>query len=173
MRHLLLTVFLCVAAGLPAGAQARAPRPFDVSTMDGALAALYAGISGNAGEARDWERWKTLFVPGARLIPVTRSGGAVATTVMSPDEFIARVTPAVEKEGFFEREIARTVETFGAATHVFSTYESRRAMSDPKPFARGINSIQMLNDGQRWWIVTVYWDAESTENPLPGKYLPR
>jgi hypothetical protein len=31
--------------------------------------------------------------------------------------------------------------------------------------------ILPLNDGKRWWIVTVFWEAESPDNPLPKKYL--
>jgi len=77
----------------------------------------------------------------------------------------------LEKNGFFEREISRKTESFGTITHAFSTYESRRTKEDAKPFARGINSIQLVNDGTRWWIVTVFWDSERPNNPLPEKYL--
>ena len=75
--------------------------------------------------------------------------------------------------GFFEREIAQTSDTFGGVTHRFSTYDSKRTAQDAQPFARGINSIQLLNDGRRWWVVTIYWDSERPGNPIPQKYLPR
>jgi hypothetical protein len=77
------------------------------------------------------------------------------------------------EQGFFEREIFNVSETFGGVTHRFSTYESRSRAEDPKPFARGINSVQLLNDGRRWWVVTVLWDVERPNNPIPAKYLPR
>ena len=77
----------------------------------------------------------------------------------------------MEKEGFFESELARRVETYGHIAHVFSTYESRHSPKDPKPFMRGINSFQLLNDGKRWWVVTIYWEGETPENPLPKEYL--
>jgi hypothetical protein len=77
----------------------------------------------------------------------------------------------LEKEGFFERESARKTEAFGQIAHVFSTYESRHAAEDAKPFQRGINSIQLMNDGKRWWIVTIFWQGEDEKNPLPEKYL--
>ena len=54
---------------------------------------------------------------------------------------------------------------------MFSTYESRRTSADPAPFARGINSIQLWFDGRRWWIVTVYWESERPNNPIPPAYL--
>lgn len=37
--------------------------------------------------------------------------------------------------------------------------------------SRGINSIQLMNDGKRWWIVTIFWQGEDEKNPLPEKYL--
>jgi hypothetical protein len=29
----------------------------------------------------------------------------------------------------------------------------------------------LLNDGSRWWIVTIYWEAEDAAHQLPEKYL--
>jgi hypothetical protein len=63
------------------------------------------------------------------------------------------------------------MESWANIEQIFSTYESRHAAADPKPFARGINSFQLFNDGKRWWIVTIYWQEESTNTPLPKKYL--
>ena len=88
---------------------------------------------------------------------------------------VANVFNASElvENGFFEKEINRVTNTFGNITQVFSTYESFRSESDEKPFMRGINSIQLLNDGDRWWIINIYWTQESKENPIPDEYLPK
>src|SRR5215467_9551691 len=145
--------------------------PKDVATEDAILAALYDVISGPACQKRDWNRFKSLFVPGARLIPTGRPNGTVTARVMTPDEYATNAQRTLEENGFFEHEISRTGETFGAVTHAFSTYESRRTASDAKPFARGINSIQLLNDGTRWWVVTVYWQSENPTTPIPEQYL--
>jgi hypothetical protein len=77
-----------------------------------------------------------------------------------------------EAAGFFEREIARRTDCFGNVCQIFSTYESRHAASDPKPFERGVNSIQLVRDGKRWWIASVAWEAERPDNPIPPEYLP-
>jgi hypothetical protein len=90
---------------------------------------------------------------------------------MSVDEYITGSSKFLEDNGFFEREIARRTERYANIAHIFSTYESRHKADDPKPFARGINSIQLTNDGKRWWIVTVFWQGEGPDNPLPEKYL--
>ncbi len=148
------------------------PRPSDVSSMDSILVALYDVISGPAGQQRDWDRMRALFVPGAKLIPaVYRPDSVPSLRLWTVEEYITRVGPRLEEGGFFEREIARQVERYGGVVHVFSTYESRRKADDPKPFVRGINSIQLWHDGQRWWIVNIYWEGERPSNPIPAKYL--
>ena len=146
--------------------------PADVQSVDAILAALYDVISGPAGQPRDWNRFRSLFVPDARLIPVRRdkTGNGADVTPYTPEQYQERATPLLA-QGFFERGIHNTTESFGGIVHVFSTYESRHT-TDGKPFQRGINSIQLLKDGNRYWVVTILWDGESPTNPIPAKYLP-
>ena len=164
-------VVISIAAGQEAP-KAPAARADDVKSIEAIVAAVYDVISGPAGQKRDWDRMRSLFVPGARLIPAVASpnGGATAR-VLDIDGYIQRSGAALERDGFFEREIARKMEAFGNIAHVFSTYESKHAAADPTPFARGINSIQLLKDADRWWIVTIYWDSEKPGNPIPAEYL--
>ena len=156
----------------PAAAQAPAADPKDVASMDSIVAALYDVISGPAGQKRNWDRFRSLFVPGARLIPTgRRPTGEVVSRVRTPEEYIQASAPLLEQNGFFEKEVSRRVEKFGNIAHVFSTYEARRKADDQKPFMRGINSIQLMNDGLRWWIITVFWQGEDDKSPLPAEYL--
>jgi hypothetical protein len=156
----------------PATAAPPAADPKDVATMDAIVAAVYDVISGPAGQKRNWDRFRSLFIPGARLIPTgRRPTGEVGSRVLTPEDYIERSSALLEKNGFFEREISRRLEKFGNIGHVFSTYESRHSAADEKPFARGINSIQLVNDGKRWWIVTIFWQAEDDKNPLPAEYF--
>lgn len=162
-----------IAADSMARSQIPPARTEDVSSMDAILRALYDVISGPAGQKRDWNRFRSLFIPGARLIPTGgRPGGGAGTRVLTPEDYVTRAGPNLERDGFFEKEIARKTEMFGNIAHAFSTYESRRNASDPAPFSRGINSIQLLKDGDRWSVVTIYWDSERAENAIPAKYLP-
>jgi hypothetical protein len=149
-----------------------AANPADVASIDAIVAAVYDVISGPAGKKRDWDRMRSLFVPGARLIPTgPRQAGGYGSRVLTVDEYVERASGVFDKEGFFEREAARRAEQFGQIAHVFSTYESRHAPDDAKPFQRGINSIQLMNDGKRWWVVTIFWQGEDEKSPLPTKYL--
>ena len=148
--------------------------PADVGSIDAILIAVYDVISGPAGKKRDWDRMRSLFIPGARLIPTgPRPGGVYGSRVLTVEDYVTRGSALFEKEGFFEKEIARKTESFGQIAHVFSTYEARHSPDDAKPFIRGINSIQLMNDGKRWWIVTIFWDSERAGLVIPDKYLPR
>jgi hypothetical protein len=136
-------------------------RAADVNTLDAILHASYAVISGPAGQQRDWDRFRTLFVPGARLMPVI-SGAEPRVRVLTPEDYIRRVEPIFAKEDFWERESSRQEEKIGRIAHVFSHYESLRE-PDGDPFERGTNSIQLFNDGVRWWIVSIMWNTARGE----------
>jgi hypothetical protein len=147
----------------------------DTESIEGIITRLYATISGAAGEARDWDGMRALFIPGARMIPTNRAihghQGGHPPDVMDVETFIRTTAPVVERMDFHERQIAMRVERFGCVAHVWSTYDSRPAPG-AEPFARGINSIQLYHDGARWWVVTVFWDSERADNPIPPRYLP-
>ncbi|MDB5229957.1 MAG: hypothetical protein JWN76_762 [Chitinophagaceae bacterium] len=144
----------------------------DVSSIDAILKALYDVISGPGNEKRNWDRMRTLFIPEAKMIPTgKRTDGSFSKRVLTVEDYITSSGPYLEKNGFFEKEISNKTEVYGNIAHVFSTYESRHTAADEKPFVRGINSIQLWNDGSRWWIINIFWQGETPENPLPAKYL--
>ena len=106
------------------------------------------------------------------MIPTgRRPNGEDALRVRDTGQYIESVRPWFREHGFFEREVARRTERFGNIVHVFSTYESRHTLDDVEPFVRGINSIQLLWRERRWWVVTVFWQNESAEQPIPARYL--
>lgn len=149
-----------------------AANPADVASVDAILKALYDVISGPAGQKRDWNRFRSLMAPNARLMPtVPRADGSATLMVWSADDYVNAAGAQLERMGFFESEVARKTEAFGNIVHAFSTYDSRRLATDDQPFSRGINSIQLLKDGGRWWVVSIFWDSERAGNPIPEKYL--
>ncbi len=147
--------------------------PADVSSVDAIMKAVYDVISGDAGQKRDWDRFRSLFHKDARLIPSGKNPqtGVVGARAFTPEEYIQRSSPFMEKEGFFEREVAMRTDSYGNIAQVFSTYASYHKADDKTPFQRGINSFQLLFDGNRWWVVTIYWQGETPENPIPKQYL--
>jgi hypothetical protein len=156
-----------------------AKNPIDVDTVDHLVASLYDVISGAAGKPRDWGRFRSLFLPDGRLGVVRPENAATKDApaqtgdaiFLTPDMYVQRDDPYFKAHGFFERSIANRVEVFGNLVHVWSTYESRNAVQDSQPLARGINSIQIVHAQGRFWIASVLWDEERPGLTLPEKYL--
>lgn len=151
--------------------------PADAASVDAIVSALYASVSHGPDASPDFDRMRQIFLYVGMLIP-PKAPGAADFRVMDVDQFEERVEKSMAEQkqkgqpaGFFEREIGRRTDCFGNVCQVFSTYEARHSPSDATPFVRGINSIQLLRDGQRWWIASVVWDQERQDNPIPTQYL--
>jgi len=175
MKKLLLLFVAVIFISTHAMAQAtpKEADPKDVASLDAIMKAVYDVISGDAGKLRDWDRFRTLFHKDARLIPSgkNRETGVIGARGLTPEDYVKNAGPNLEKNGFHEREISRHVDQYGNIAQVFSTYASFHKSDDKDPFMRGINSFQLLNDGKRWWVVTIYWQQESPENLIPKEFL--
>lgn len=148
-------------------------RPSDVASVDAIIAALYDANTTMVDQKRDADRFRSLFVSGARLMPT--AGGATGMRVIriqTVEDYVRQASGGQPRHGFSEREIARTTEAFGNIAQIFSTYETHRDSTDTHP-VHGINSIQLFNDGTRWWVVSVLWDNERPDKPIPSAFLPR
>jgi hypothetical protein len=165
-----------LGGGHPGGAMQDGPKyieadPDDVTTIDQIITAYYDTVSGEPGAKRDWNRFRSLFIPEARLIAAQAAGPNQPCIVLTTEQFINFNASYFERGGYVEQDIHRIAERFGNAAHVFSTYEARRAEADPEPYSRGVNSMQLVHDGTRWWIANVMWDFERPDNPIPQQYL--
>jgi hypothetical protein len=141
-----------------------AAKPEDVKSLDSILVAIYDVISGPAGE-RDWNRFRSLFVPEARLTSATQKNSG-PVRLLDVEGYARGAGGYFKTHAFYESAIANRIQKFGNIAQVFSSYESRNAPNE-KPFARGVNSIQLFNDGFRWWVISILWDEETPTNPLP------
>ena len=155
-------------------AQLPAPKPEDVKSVDAILKALYDVISGPAGAPRDWARFRSLFYPGATLVPLlhTKAAPGLHARPISPDEYVTLGTEVSGAHSFYEKETARQTLGFSDLVHVMSTYETREA-KDGAVVAKGVNSIQLFNDGQRWWLMHIVWVDEQTAGIKVPKDLTR
>lgn len=176
MKRLTLPALLITVFALGTMAQspeAKPANPADVASVDSIIKALYDVISGPSGKQRDWDRFRSLFHSDAKLIPTGKNPqtGSFSARFLTPEDYVKRTNDMFLRDGFFEEEISRHTDVFGNIAQVFTTYEARRKKEDKDPFLRGINSIQLLNDGKRWWVLNVYWQAEDGEVKIPTEYL--
>jgi hypothetical protein len=166
------SLFLVPAKAPSPPTETPAAKAEDVGSLESIIAALYDVISGPAGQKRDWNRMRSLFAPEGKMgLTRKRPDGTAVMRLFTPEDYIAENAKAIEDGGFFESEIVKHVDRYGNMAQVFSSYEGRRAKSDEKPFMRGINSLLLWNDGKRWWILNIFWQAEGPDNPLPANYL--
>jgi hypothetical protein len=168
---LTITLTSATRAQTPTPSAPPTANPSDVKSIDSILTELYAVISGPAGD-RDWNRFRSLFAKGARLTSVTKEASDHPVRLLSPDDYINLAGDYFKTHAFYEKPIVNKVDRFGNIAQVFSSYESRNAPGE-KPFARGINSIQLFYDQDRWWVLSILWDEETPENPLPANLATR
>lgn len=145
----------------------------DTATPESIVTAAYAALARPPGERFDWDRFRTLFLPEARLIPNTeqRSG---SFSVLGPEDFIAwiegvTVVGGPEDKGFTEASVHNLVEQYGDVAHVFSTYK-KHFWGESEELGRGINSFQLVRKDDRWWIVGIVWDEDYAAGPIPERY---
>lgn len=149
---------------------AQSARPGDVDTIEHLVSAAYDSFSGPPGP-RDWERFRSLFYPGARLISTRRdNAGKILIRNLSVEEWIDATRPHLEPDGLFEWPTVNRSESWDHMAHVWSPYEARQT-KEGKPIGRGINSFHLFNDGNRWWVLEIYWKAEDGAHPIPQEYL--
>jgi hypothetical protein len=142
----------------------------DVTSVNGVVKAIYEAITFPEGELPKMDRFRSLFTPNAQFIRLDPEGARIMDIESFISSFLERVRTG-ELKSFYEGEIFRKTNAYGRIAQVFSTYEKGMNTEDPKSFIRGINSIQLYYDGQRWWICSIVWEDERSDNPIPDEYL--
>jgi hypothetical protein len=71
-----------------------------------------------------------------------------------------------------EREVFAKTEVFGKIAQRFSTYQIRFTAKGKETVRRGINAIQLIQQGVKWYITSLAWDRQSETLPIPTRYLP-
>ena len=171
MRLILLTLAALVMGAATVGAET-GPYPLkeDVSTVDGIIKAYYEVVSGPAGQPRQVERDLSLHHPDALVVIIGEDeDGKVKPNVMSVQGYHDR-SKGQPQPAFFEYEIGRRMQQHGAVTHVWSAYETTDEPGGD-PTGRGVNSIQLFFDGERYWITSWIFDGRAGAPEVPGEYI--
>ncbi len=141
-----------------------------VSSIDGIVNSLYDSITFGKNEKPDLARFRSLCAPQAPFIRIRGDGVDKMDLESFVSSFQERVRAGALKS-FCEEEIFRKSHRYGSIAQVFSTYQKRMNTDDPEASIRGINSIQLFHDGERWWISCIMWEDERPDNPLPDDHL--
>jgi hypothetical protein len=167
----ILTGALIVGLQRPADAQARAA---DVESPEAIVNATYDAIGRAPGAQFAWDRFRSLFLPSANLIPNTEQTGG-PFRVMTVEDFITWIDNGTQiggpnDQGFQEEAVANHIEHYGDIAHVFSVYQKHFWGSD-QILGRGINTFQLVHHEGRWWIAGIAWDEETSGIAIPERYL--
>lgn len=162
------TCLLSLTLALPGAAMAD---PSDWTSPQTIVHALYTTISADAGEARDWDRFRALFLDGARLSIAVNASVASGIMSMDVEETITQTDAGYAATGFHELPLVTKVEQHGLMASVTSSFEVRLRREDAAPLMRGLNHFQLLNDGERWWIASNVGVLETEDSPLPTEFV--
>lgn len=167
-----LTLAALAALAAPLDAQ-EYPRPEDVATPEAAILAAYASLARPPGEKYDWERFRSLHLPSAVLVPNTEQTGGTSRvlTVQGFIDWIGQPDGGDGDRGFAEEQVHIDLDTYGDIAQAMSTYQ-KHFWEDERILGRGINSFNLVRIDGRWWIASIAWDEENGAGSIPHEYLP-
>ena len=144
---------------------------FGLKNIEDLVKELYSAISFSNASEVDLDRFKMLFKPDARFIYFSKN----SVEQLKLETFVIRLKEQIDKgniKSFYEYELTKTIDKFGKIANVFSTYEAKELPESFKVIQKGINSIQLIFDKERWWIISLMWYNEDSKYEIPEKYLP-
>jgi hypothetical protein len=169
---MLLALFLAAVPGLAGerdGEVEQEKAEVDRSEPDSVIDALYRAVSFELGGQPDWATLKSLFLEGAVLAQPRR--GTRQLELLSVDQFIARFEADLKTfeergTGFSERVAGSQCSTFGRVADCRVVFEARFDPASPDPVGRGVDHIQLVRNGKRWWIAAIATEYERADQPL-------
>jgi hypothetical protein len=135
-----------------------------VNSIDRIVNEVLNIISGDPDKVRDWEAFRNLFDPDATISFLQHdSSGNNIYHSFSLNEFVEIGKNNYSNNSFLEYEITKTVDEYNGIAHVFQVYYAKGAASEEK----GINSYQLIHDGNRWWITSILWTDDTNGVEVP------
>lgn len=135
-----------------------------VKTIDGTINETYKIITGERGEKRNWEAFRQLFTGDAQLSVLTHDSlGRGILTTYSLEEFVRIGMKYYEKDGFIEYPLKTIINEYNGIANVFQSYYAKENEFEEE----GVNSLQLIFDGKRWWITSILWTSDINGIKLP------
>jgi fructose-1,6-bisphosphatase len=138
----------------------------DVQSIATIIDAYYDVVSGSSEDPWQFERDSYIHSKNAIITRLDENGNAESHALEA--EYIPLAL--APKEDFYEKELKRTVSQFGNIAQVWSAFEIR---TDPEiaTIVRGLNSIQLRYENERWFIDSWTCEMEHSKNPLVAQFL--
>ena len=169
-KYLVPTLILLAT---PFTTQAQDALPQDVGSIEAIVDAAYEAIARAPGENYDWDRFKSLFLPQALLIPNTEQSNN-EFSVLSPQGFVDWIDSVTDPsnpndQGFAEEGYHIQIDRYGDVANVMSSYQ-KHYWEQEEILGRGINSFQLVWNNDRWWIAGIAWDETYAAGSIPDVY---
>jgi hypothetical protein len=132
----------------------------EAQQLDALMSEFYEVISFDEGGAPNWPRMAGLFSEHARITRLTPEG----IDYMDLGRFRDMAEELIEVgafTSFYEREIARRADRYGNVMHVASAYETKVSPDASDYIERGVNSLQLIREGEEWRILSLCWDNDA------------
>ena len=161
-RHRILGTALLLLV-LPAPALAESDESLVLSVVE----AVYAGLSANEGETRDWAAFDALFLPDARLVSARRTPDGVDLRITSPPEFVVKIGLSLTGRGFVEEIEHSVIKSYGPIAQVYTSWLSRSKRGGEKKNT-GAAMLNLVQTDEGWRVASWLWTREIENQPLSG-----
>ena len=174
MPRTVLTIAVAVMLLQPICIQAQdRPVPIEEAARspEGLIRGLYDMVSFGPGPEPDWTMFRQVFLTDALLIVAPSRTRSMRQ--MDVDGFIQDWKDFFRDAGLTEKGFTETIATldltqFGGMAHAFVIFEPRIGGTEQARPIRGLDSIELAWDGERWWVASITTDFEG-----PGKTIPQ
>jgi hypothetical protein len=140
-------------------------RPEDVQSAQSTIKTYFEILSGSASTERDWDRFKSLFLPDGRFIGVKtwNNDPHLIPDTMDVQKLVERLKSNLRKADSEESPVDIQVKEVSHLVQVFVTSEVHvHTLTNGDLSARYLSSFELVKDADRYWIVEVL-------NDIPGK----
>ncbi len=138
----------------------------DSDTLEAFGREVMRALSWSADNGPDWESFRTLFHPDARLVPAARPAAPIPV-----DTFIERMDAQRESgslRDFQEQQVSLRVHRFGNVANLFQTFRTIVNHGEP---GYGTSAMVWIRDEDTWKCITMAWDAQTNGKKIPEHYF--
>lgn len=163
MKYLIVLIILL--SSIQAFSQVSKPDSSITASPQAIINEVMNIISGDTTEVRDWEHFRSLFIPSAQFVIKNHNSQRRPVSTLTLEEFIRNIGPTYQQNGFLEEQLDVKIDEYNGIAQVFQVYHCKTLNGTFE--ASGVNSYQLIYANDRWWIVNLMWSSNSNGVELP------